>query len=247
VPVDWALAWTHYHPEIYFRTPATRCADEFQRLFRARYAAKHRDGITIRTTKTQLRLDYYAASAGIGSAELTTGVPDVLTQAAPTKKLVELVDDVTPTGLAPHQAATLGVELEDGSRADAELAPHGLRDRDLALLRDDRFHTGTVGIPTASVNSLASAALVATWDEWPGCRCPWLAAGTDGHVRGPAWPSVYRPWDKWPLLGRYAHQRTNGRAHAPLHTIATDSCHNGPQHSGHDAGTHCTSHRHRHR
>jgi len=95
VPADWALAWAHYHPEIYPRTPATRCPAEFEALFLTRYAARHGAGLTIRATKESLRYDYYPASAGIGQAQLSTDLPDVLTQAAPRAKLAALVEDCT--------------------------------------------------------------------------------------------------------------------------------------------------------
>lgn len=141
VPADWALAWAHYHPEIYLRTPATRCSTEFETLFRARYVAKHGTGLTIRATKTLLRSDYHSASAGIGQVELSTKLPDVLTQAVPSKKLAALVDDVTSSldaysrylGRNPDAAGTLAAtallppELVAGAaaREDTELARLG--------------------------------------------------------------------------------------------------------------------------
>lgn len=95
VPVDWALAWAQFHPEIYPRTPATRCPDEFEALFRARYVAKHGAGLTVRATKSVLTYSYQSASAGIGRGQLLTKTPDVFTQAAPSKKLAALVEDCT--------------------------------------------------------------------------------------------------------------------------------------------------------
>lgn len=95
VPADWALAWAHFHPEIYPRTPATRCPAEYEKLFRARYTAKFGAGLSVRATKTLLHHEYQSASAGIGKAELTTALPDVFTQATPSKKLADLVEDCT--------------------------------------------------------------------------------------------------------------------------------------------------------
>lgn len=95
VSADWALAWAYYHPEIYLRTPATRCSAEYEALFRARYGERHGPGITIRATTTMVKLDYHSASAGIGRAELSTTLPDVLTQAGPSKKLATLVEECT--------------------------------------------------------------------------------------------------------------------------------------------------------
>ncbi|WUJ56121.1 TerB N-terminal domain-containing protein [Kribbella sp. NBC_00382] len=95
VPSDWARAWAHFHPEIYPRTPATRCPDEFDALFHERYQAKYKAGLTIRPAKRVLKHEYHPASAGIDHAVLTTHLPDVLTQAAPTQKLAALVEDCT--------------------------------------------------------------------------------------------------------------------------------------------------------
>lgn len=95
VPADWAMAWAWYHPEIYFRTPATRCASEFKALFESRYRAAHGDGIRVRPGKTMIRVDYYSASSGIGAVELSMGVPDVFTMAGPRKQLDKIVESVT--------------------------------------------------------------------------------------------------------------------------------------------------------
>lgn len=95
VPADWALAWAWYHPEIHLRTPATRCPEEFATLFKARYTKSHQDGITVRATKKQIGVEYYAASAGIRSASLSMSIPDVFTAAVPTRQLAKIVDSVT--------------------------------------------------------------------------------------------------------------------------------------------------------
>ena len=95
VPADWALAWAWYHPEIHLRTPATRCPEEFAALFKARYTKTHQDGITVRATKKQIGVEYYAASAGIRSASLSMNIPDVITAAVPTRQLAKVVDSVT--------------------------------------------------------------------------------------------------------------------------------------------------------
>lgn len=115
VPADWALAWAHFHPEIQTRTAATRCPDEFDALFRARYLAKHGAGLTVRATKSVLRLSYRPASAGIEQDQLLTTTPDVFTQAVPGKKLAALVEDCTDAldgysrylGRHPHTQGTL--------------------------------------------------------------------------------------------------------------------------------------------
>jgi uncharacterized tellurite resistance protein B-like protein len=95
VPADWALAWAWYHPDIHLRTAATRCTDEFATLFKTRYASKYGEGISIRPGKTKIRIEYYAASSGIGAVDLSMSVPDVFTMAFPRKQLESLVESVT--------------------------------------------------------------------------------------------------------------------------------------------------------
>jgi tellurite resistance protein len=95
VPVDWALSWAMLHPDIYLRTPATRCATEFRALFSTRYRERYGDGIVVRPLKQRLTLPYRAASAAITDTELALDLPDVLTAAAPTRVLTNLVDSCT--------------------------------------------------------------------------------------------------------------------------------------------------------
>jgi uncharacterized tellurite resistance protein B-like protein len=95
VPVEWALAWAHFHPEIPARTPTTRCPEEFQALFRIRFAARHGAGLTVRPGKTTLVQSYQPASAGIEPVTRPNQLPDVFTQAAPGRKLAALVEECT--------------------------------------------------------------------------------------------------------------------------------------------------------
>jgi uncharacterized tellurite resistance protein B-like protein len=122
VPADWARTWAHFHPDIYPRTAATRCPDEFDSLFRARYTAKHGNGLILRATKTALRHEYQSASAGIGHADLSTNLSDVLTQAAPSKKLAALVEDCT-NALDPYSRYLGRNPDAEGTLAAAALLP----------------------------------------------------------------------------------------------------------------------------
>ncbi len=96
IPARWALAWAWYHPEIYPRTPATRCTDEFATLFKLRYEQKHKAGVKVRSSKRPVTVSYYTASAGIGAAELEmTAIPDVLESPGAGRALRDLFDKVT--------------------------------------------------------------------------------------------------------------------------------------------------------
>ncbi|WP_311379842.1 TerB N-terminal domain-containing protein [Arthrobacter sp. ISL-48] len=116
IPADWALAWAWFHPEVSVRTPATRCAEEFRRLFRLRYEQRFGDGFTVRPGATRVKLSYTSASSQIGTVNMTLGeLPDVFDQRAPQKKLAALFDEVTAEldaysrwlGRNPDKAGTL--------------------------------------------------------------------------------------------------------------------------------------------
>ncbi|WP_051773247.1 tellurite resistance TerB family protein [Saccharothrix sp. NRRL B-16314] len=115
VPVDWAWSWAMLHPEIYARTPATRCPNEFRALFATRYRARYTDGIKVRTLKSRVDLSYRPASGGLRTTSWHLDVPDVLTAAAPTKALKALIESCTDDldaysrliGRQPEAAGTL--------------------------------------------------------------------------------------------------------------------------------------------
>lgn len=94
LPADWAVAWAWYHPEVTLRGPAVRCVEEFVALFKARYVAAHGDGLALRPGKATVKVEYYAASAGIYSASLNTELPNVFEQAGQGRKLAAIADGV---------------------------------------------------------------------------------------------------------------------------------------------------------
>ncbi|MGC5016339.1 TerB N-terminal domain-containing protein [Streptosporangium sp. DT93] len=159
IPAQWALTWIRSHPDYYPRTAATRCATEFDALFQLRYTARHGQGLVVRPGRTEIALDYRPASAGFhGVAELTlAGIPEVLTLAAPTRKLVALADECTsdleaysrfigrvPDGHASVQAqALLPIELLDLTAGGAGQAVTWARNRlggaETALVAAEEF------------------------------------------------------------------------------------------------------------
>ncbi|MGI8434612.1 MAG: TerB N-terminal domain-containing protein [Nocardioidaceae bacterium] len=79
IPAEWALALLRLHPEAYLRTPATRCADEFDELFVQRYQAKFGDGIVARIPKSRIEVHYRPASGGLRGdySQRLEDIPDV--------------------------------------------------------------------------------------------------------------------------------------------------------------------------
>lgn len=177
VPARWARAWAWYHPQLHPRTPQTRCRDEFDRLFAVRYQQRFKDGLVIRPSRSQIRLAYSTASAGIGTVQIgSTSVPDVLERAATTRKLGELVDSVT-NDLDAH-SRWLGRNPQGrGSLAAAALLPPELldtRDGQVGALHA-WTRTHLAGAETVSINAEELAETVSINAEeligqWPTTR-----------------------------------------------------------------------------
>ncbi len=95
IPPEWAYAWMVCSPEIRLRTPAQRCPEEFEELFKIRYAeAFTGEGLKIRPNKTFIKAEYHPASPSFsGSVSLTLStLPDVTALTAPVRRLQEIVD-----------------------------------------------------------------------------------------------------------------------------------------------------------
>lgn len=119
VPAPLALAWAKLEPTISLRTPATRCPDEFDKLFLLKYQQEFGEGMPLPRNKTKLKFVYRPASSGLhgyGEIKLSFGeTPDVTVLTAPVTKLRKLVDQATEelssfsrfVGKNPNQRTTL--------------------------------------------------------------------------------------------------------------------------------------------
>ena len=98
VPAPLALAWVRHDPGIALRTPAHRCAHQFDVLFQQMYAENFGDGLVLARNRTRLKFAYRPASSAFHGQEMTLSVgdlPDVSVVTGPTKKLQQLADTVT--------------------------------------------------------------------------------------------------------------------------------------------------------
>ncbi|MGI8928964.1 MAG: TerB N-terminal domain-containing protein [Candidatus Limnocylindrales bacterium] len=160
IPSALALEWVLAAPEIDLRTPATRCATEFRRLFEMRYDAVHVTGLKIREPRRRLVAHYRPASASFGGpVELQIGdLPDVTGLSAPMNLLRQLADACTTDldaysrwiGRNPDGAQSLG--------ATALLPVELVGDQQGAALADLRSWLeghldghATIGVPAADL------------------------------------------------------------------------------------------------
>lgn len=87
-------------PDVYLRTPAERCPEEFARLFSVRYRERFGQGLAL-PEGAPLRLSYRTASQGLDEAGRRTSVPDICSSAQLIEPLRELARDCSDE-LAPY-------------------------------------------------------------------------------------------------------------------------------------------------
>lgn len=96
IPAEWALAWFRLDPRAGLRTAGVRCPEEMTELFMFRYRERFGDGMVLKRNKTNLRVEYHAASSSLHGVQLdyTIDLPDVTRLEGPLNKLRKLGDDV---------------------------------------------------------------------------------------------------------------------------------------------------------
>lgn len=95
IPTAWALAWLRAHPTTRLRTPAERCATEFETLFERRYRAQFGDGMVVKPNRTRVQGSYKAASASFGGEVPipVADLPDITALTAPLRKLQDIAEN----------------------------------------------------------------------------------------------------------------------------------------------------------
>lgn len=102
IDADWMYLWFVCHPETRLRTPAKRCGDEFQALFKIRFDKQFPEGLKVRKPKRKLEFQYRAASGEFtGNFSPSSGesgelsVPDISDLRAPVNKVQDIADEAT--------------------------------------------------------------------------------------------------------------------------------------------------------
>ncbi|AWH48874.1 hypothetical protein C1925_06755 [Stenotrophomonas sp. SAU14A_NAIMI4_5] len=99
VPAALATAWVRLNPEIPLRTAATRCAEEFDRLFALRYQETFGPGMVLPKNRTKLKFTRRPFNPALDRTDAGTktfgDIPDVTALRAPVKALQELVSQCT--------------------------------------------------------------------------------------------------------------------------------------------------------
>ena len=98
IPADWLLSWYVHSETTRLRTPAARCAKEFQKLLQLKYTEKYGEGMVLKPNKRRLKVEYQPASSGFSHSVIDIEIgdlPDVTALTAPLKNLQVLVDECT--------------------------------------------------------------------------------------------------------------------------------------------------------
>jgi uncharacterized membrane protein YhaH (DUF805 family) len=124
-----ALCWTLSHPQIWPRTAAKRCFDDFKALWHHEYEARFPGGIKVAKPKTRLNYQYRSASSEFDAIASLDHLPDIAAISAPVAKFEQLLNDCTDA-LDPLSRFLGRHPAEQGSALAAALAPILVRSRD---------------------------------------------------------------------------------------------------------------------
>ncbi|WP_322995791.1 TerB N-terminal domain-containing protein [Castellaniella sp.] len=156
LPVDIAFAWAQLDPAIVLRTPAIRCSEKFEILFKIKYAEIFGAGYVLPKNKTKLKFVYRPASSSLqGYTQPTISygeVPDISVLTGPVKKIQRLVDDVTKE--LDSFSRFIGRSPQDGDSLEA-----------LLLLPSCLWPVDRQQTLTQIQNRLVADMLVMTWGE----------------------------------------------------------------------------------
>jgi hypothetical protein len=100
LPDNWAYAWLMNDQRFWPRTPATRCQNEFQKLFSELYKDSFGDGMKLPVNKTLLKPLYQAASSSFGGRRIEfagSNIPDVTVLEGPFNQLKGIAERATET------------------------------------------------------------------------------------------------------------------------------------------------------
>ncbi len=97
IPSDWAFAWMMLHPDSRLRTPAKRCPEEFESLFKYYFNEKYNKGLLLKPNKKQLSVEYRPASASLnyGQYRKDLGIPNISRLTGPLNRFQEIASKCT--------------------------------------------------------------------------------------------------------------------------------------------------------
>lgn len=92
---DVALRWFVMHPDYKLKTPARRCADEFNELFRYEYKREFDDGLYIYKGKGKLKFTFIPSSPSVEKIVVKVDLPDCFNLSRPLSQINKVVNRCT--------------------------------------------------------------------------------------------------------------------------------------------------------
>ena len=92
IPYEWALAWAINDPSVWFRTPASRCKDEFIELFAKRYYDKFGEGLIVEPNATKINYEYKPANKALSIGSLLKDKPDITVLVTPLRQIRQIAE-----------------------------------------------------------------------------------------------------------------------------------------------------------
>lgn len=157
VPASLALSWVILDPNTYLRTPATRCARQFEIMFTLKYGQAYGEGMVIPKNKTKLNFDWYAFIAGfLAPDEIQRRfgwIPDVTVLTRPIEGLRRIAGRVTDDLQAYSRLIGRNPELADTIDAALLLPQELWPPHTKQALEDIKDHV-TKGVAPMSLRAL---------------------------------------------------------------------------------------------
>jgi tellurite resistance protein len=149
------LLWTLAMPDVYLRTAAVRCFDEFVDLWTLRFSQKYPGGFSVKATPKYIRLQYRAASGAFtvdvpGPHEQYPDILAVTTSTNPLKALVQSCTDELDifsrfVGRKPESRSTIqaALFLPDGLRRQTLVGAIGRLSERMAVIMGENGRAST--------------------------------------------------------------------------------------------------------
>jgi uncharacterized membrane protein YhaH (DUF805 family) len=130
-----ALCWMLGHPQLYPRTPVTRCFAEFCELWQIRFEEQFPKGLSVREPKTRLNIQFSPASSEFNATITADNLPDVGAINGPISKFEQMFgscsDELDPLSRflgrypAENNSIIAGALLPEPLRRDGENTAFG--------------------------------------------------------------------------------------------------------------------------
>lgn len=134
LPPEAAFRWYVLHPKYKIRTPARRCAEEFDELFKEEYLKAFGDGLYLPKAKKKLKLVLSTASPSIEPIVLKIDLPDCFDNSRALSQIGKIVDKCTEQ-LEKYSKHLIKSKKKGNSLQELALLPGTIANRNPRAIR----------------------------------------------------------------------------------------------------------------